>query len=194
MTLAERLAEALVSSAGRDAVPSGDDVSLTGTVAPAAVLVAIVDRPEPGVILTQRADTLRQHAGQVAFPGGRVDAADADAVAAALREAEEEVGLPATAVTVVGLSDSYRTGSGFEIVPVIGVVPPGLTLVPAEAEVASVFEAPLGFLLDAANHAEGLGEWRGRQRRFYDIRWQDQRIWGATAGIIVNLARRLRWS
>lgn len=197
MTLAERLAAALASGHaggdGSDPALRGDDAPLTGEAVDAAVLVAIVDRPQPGVILTQRAATLRRHAGQIAFPGGRIDAGDHDAVAAALREAEEEIALPAAAVGVVGTTDRYRTATGFDIVPVVGVVPPDLPLVPAEAEVDSVFEVPFAFLLDAANHRQATAEWRGRPRHYVEILWQDRRIWGATAGIIVNLARRLRW-
>ncbi len=196
MTLAERLADALVS----DHTPS--DPYLTGdgplvddapTLTEAAVLVAITDRAVPGVILTQRTETMRKHAGQVAFPGGRVDPEDADVVAAALREAEEEIALSPADVTVAGVADRYRTGTGYHITPVVGVVPPDLRLRASEAEVASVFEVPLGFLLDPANHREGRGVWQGRERRFVEIGWQDRRIWGATAAMIVNLSRRLRW-
>ncbi|WP_085810532.1 CoA pyrophosphatase [Sphingomonas sp. TZW2008] len=175
---------------------AGDHVDLAGapedTLTPAAVLVPVTDRPRPGVILTQRTETLRRHAGQIAFPGGRLDPGE-DAVTAALREADEEIALPPSAVTVVGEADRYRTVTGYTVIPVIGVVPPDLPLVPSEAEVASVFEVPLDFLLDAANHVEATVDWQGRERRYYEITWQDRRIWGATAAMIVNLARRLRW-
>lgn len=193
MTLAGRLGAALTASTGPAAL-TGDDMPPSDRRVPAAVLIAITDRAEPGVILTQRNDTLRRHAGQVAFPGGRVDPEDADAVAAALREAEEEVAMPSHAVQVVGVTDGFRTGTGYDITPVVGVVPPDLPLVPHEAEVAAVFEVPLAFLLHPANHRETSAEWQGRTRRFYEIPWADRRIWGATAGIIVNLSRRLRWS
>ena len=192
MTLAERLTAALARDDG-PAPLAGDDMPATADTVDAAVLIAVTDRAEPGVILTQRTDTLRRHPGQVAFAGGRVDPGDADAVAAALREAEEEIALPREAVHVVGATDRFRTGTGFCIVPVIGVVPPDLPLVPNAAEVAAVFEVPLAFLLDPANHREASAEWQGRSRRFYEIPWPDRRIWGATAGIIVNLSRRLRW-
>ena len=112
---------------------------------------------------------------------------------AALREAEEEIALPRSAVTLIGTSDAYRTGTGFRITPVIGVVPPDLPLVPSEAEVASVFEVPLAFLLDAANHRPASAMFEGRERRYVEMLWDDRRIWGATAGMIVNLSRRLRW-
>ena len=170
-----------------------DDLARLAEVTPAAVLVAVTDRAEPGVILTERAAGLRRHAGQIAFPGGRLDEGE-DAVAAALREAEEEVAIPRAAVEVIGVADRYRTVTHYEVTPVIGIVPPNLPLVPSEAEVASVFEAPLAFLLDGANHRQATRDWQGRERRYYEIIWGDRRIWGATAAMIVNLARRLRWS
>ena len=194
MTLAERVATALAGGDTSEPLLVSDDRDIPDTLAAAAVLVAITDRPEPGVILTQRTAHLRRHAGQIAFPGGRVDPTDADIVAAALREAEEEIALPPTAVEVIGIADRYRTGTGFDITPVVGVVPADLPLVAAEAEVASVFEVPLAFLLDPANQVEASIEWQGRQRRFYEIVWRERRIWGATAGMIVNLSRRLRWT
>lgn len=197
MTLAVRLAAAL-SSSPDVAYLTGDHHDLDATpndqLSPAAVLVAITDRIEPGVILTRRTETLRRHPGQIAFPGGRIDASDADAVAAALREAHEEIALPSKRTHVIGTADRYRTGTGFDVIPVIAVVPPDLPLVPAEAEVAEVFEVPLAFLLDPANHDQGSGEWYSEVRRFTQIDWQGYRIWGATAGIIVNLSRRLRWT
>lgn len=158
---------------------------------PAAVLVAVTDRSEPGVILTRRTETLRRHAGQVAFPGGRIDPGE-DAIMAALREAEEEIALPRSTVEVVGPVDRYVTITGFAVTPVIGIVPPDLPLMPSAAEVADWFEAPLDFLLDPANHLEREVDWQGQRRRYYEILWNERRIWGATAAMIVNLARRLR--
>jgi len=199
VTLAARLSAALTSDGTADTTfLAGDDGDLDpADAAPltrAAVLVAVTDRAEPGVILTQRTEHLRRHPGQIAFPGGRIDPDDADAVAAALREAEEEIALPRETVTVAGTTDRYRTGTRFDITPVIGVVPPDLRLTPSEAEVASVFEVPLRFLLDPSNHAEASATWQGRERRYYEISWGERRIWGATAGMIVNLSRRLRWA
>jgi 8-oxo-dGTP pyrophosphatase MutT (NUDIX family) len=194
VTLAERLAAALAVERADTPLLAGDDHLIPDMLAAAAVLVAITDRAAPGVILTQRPQHLRRHAGQIAFPGGRVDPGDADAVAAALREAEEEVALPPAAVTVIGIGDRYHTGTGFDITPVVGVIPPDLPLVPAEGEVASVFEVPLAFLLDPANQVAASAEWQGRRRQFYEIVWGGRRIWGATAGMIVNLSRRLAWA
>ena len=161
---------------------------------PAAVLVAVTDGAEPGVILTQRTAMLRRHAGQIAFPGGRIDPEDAGPIEAALREAEEEIALPRASAEVVGVADRYRSVTGYEVTPVLAVVPPGLELVPSEAEVANVFEVPLAFLLDGANHVQVQAEWQGKARRYYEIHWQDRRIWGATAAMIVNLSRRLKWA
>lgn len=197
-TLVDRLGRALIEGMAQQTITlAGDrgDLALAaeGSLKPAAVLVPVTDRARPGVILTQRTETLRSHAGQIAFPGGRLDPGE-DAVAAALREADEEIALPPAAVTVVGEADRYRTVSGYTVTPVVGVVPPDLALRPSEAEVASVFEVPLDFLLDTANHVEARTQWQGRERRYYEIMWDDRRIWGATAAMIVNLARRLQWS
>lgn len=196
MMLAERLRVALeavdhapILLPGDQRFPPFDE----GPAKPAAVLVAVTDRAEPGVILTQRTDTLRRHAGQVAFPGGRIDPGDADAAAAALREAEEEIALPRHAVTLIGSADRYMTVTGYDVTPIIGVIAPDLDYHPNEAEVAEVFEVPLGFVLDPANQIEAQAEWQGRMRTYYEIVWQDRRIWGATAAMMVNLSRRLRW-
>ncbi|MBX3564301.1 MAG: CoA pyrophosphatase [Sphingomonas sp.] len=194
MTLAERLRAALDSPHAAILLP-GDHFDFDPEIAgqPAAVLVAVTDRADPGVILTQRTDTLRRHAGQVAFPGGRIDPEDDGPVSAALREAEEEIALPRAMVEVIGTAERYRTVTGYDVTPVVGVVPADLALVPAEAEVANVFEVPLSFLLDSANHRRNSVEFQGAQRRYYEIMWGERRIWGATAAMIVNLSRRLQW-
>lgn len=197
MTLADRLHRALHAPAPEIVLLAGDERDAALAARPgveAAVLVPVTDRADPGVILTRRTDTLARHPGQVAFPGGRVDDGDADLVAAALREAEEEIGLDPSLVEVIGLADRYRTVTGFQVTPVIGVVPPELSYEKREAEVADIFEVPLSFLLDSANHVEASVEWQGRERHFYEIMWGDFRIWGATAAMIVNLSRRLRWT
>ena len=158
---------------------------------PAAVLVPVVDRPEPTVVLTLRPETLRQHAGQISFPGGRIDPEDAGPVGAALREAQEEIALSPSEVDVIGLADPYRTITGYEVTPVIGVIPPDLPLKPEPGEVAAIFEAPLDFLLRRENQRVRTVIWHGRERSYYEILWEGHRIWGATAAMIVNLSRRL---
>ena len=193
MTLAERLRASLDLPA-RDGLLPGDLIEgHSGDVREAAVLVAITDRDEPGVLLTLRREHMRTHAGQVAFPGGRVDEGE-DAVAAALREAEEEIGLPASAVDIWGIADAYHTVTGYRVTPVVGSIPSDLTLSPHEPEVADLFEAPLSFLLDPANQQRMSADYQGRTRHYYQIDWQGRRIWGATAAMIVNLSRRLEWA
>jgi 8-oxo-dGTP pyrophosphatase MutT (NUDIX family) len=199
MRLADRLRSALAAphqippvlfaADQREPEPDAPEVPM-----PAAVLVAVTDRTEPGLILTRRTDSLRRHAGQVAFPGGRIDPQDADAAAAALREAQEEIGLDPSAVELVGHGDPYRTITGFEVQPVLGVIPPGLSFRPEPGEVAAVFEIPFAFALDPANHVEMTVEWQGQDRRYFEINWDGHRIWGATAAMLVNLSRRLRWA
>ncbi|WP_022683256.1 CoA pyrophosphatase [Sphingobium bisphenolivorans] len=196
MKLADRLRAALQEGHERDiGLIASDtrDPRILGdlALAPAAVLVAITDRPEPGLILTERSAALRKHAGQVAFPGGRVDDTDADEIAGALREAHEEIGLPPSAVEVIGITDRYHTFTGFDIVPVLGVIPPDLPLIPHVDEVADWFEVPLAFALDPANRVQKSIEFQGSERHYYEIMWQGRRIWGITAAILINLSRRL---
>jgi len=157
----------------------------------AAVLIPITDRAEPGVILTQRPTWLRSHAGQVAFPGGKVDDSDENSIFAALREAEEELNIPPARVEVIGVADTYYSGSGYSIAPVVGIIPPDLDLQPNPQEVEDWFEVPLAFLLDPANSIKKEANWNGQQRSYYDMQWGERRIWGVTAGIIANLVRRL---
>ena len=193
MTLAARLADALRE--GRTPIApllTGDLPEMADTpAAPAAVLIAVTDRAMPGVILTQRTATLRSHAGQVAFPGGRIDPDDAGPVAAALREAEEEIGLPRGVPDVIGIADAYHTRTGYIVTPVIAVVPPDLQFVPHEHEVAAIFEVPLAHLLNPAKRVKRQATFKGCQVSYHEIMWDGRRIWGVTAAIIVNLARRL---
>jgi 8-oxo-dGTP pyrophosphatase MutT (NUDIX family) len=158
----------------------------------AAVLVPLIERPEGmTVLLTKRTDHLHDHAGQVSFPGGKVDPADADAAAAALREAEEEVGLPRHKVDLVGQLDIYVTRTGFEVTPWVGLVMPPFDLKLDAFEVAEVFEVPLAFFLDPANRRRESRVWQGQERFFYVYPWPGYYIWGATAGMLNNLAEVL---
>ena len=159
----------------------------------AAVLIGITERAEPGVLLTVRRENLRTHAGQAAFPGGRVEPGE-DAIAAALREANEEIGLDPSLADPVGRLDDYCTVTGFVVTPVIAVVPPDLPLAPHELEVADWFEAPLAFLVDPVNQTRQTAVFGGRERRYWQIEWNGRRIWGATAAMLINLSRRLQWS
>jgi 8-oxo-dGTP pyrophosphatase MutT (NUDIX family) len=196
MTLIKRLSDALISGHQREVDLIAGDGGLsdhTDDPVAAAVLVAITDRAAPGVILTQRPDTMRKHPGQVAFPGGRMDPSDPDLIAAALREAQEEVALSPAAVSIVGTTDPYFTITGYRVTPVIAVVAADLPLVANADEVSAIFEVPLAFVLDPANHAVQELDWNGGKRRYIEIHWNERRIWGATAAMIVNLSRRLQW-
>lgn len=158
----------------------------------AAVLVPVVDHPSGAtVILTQRTTKLRAHSGQVAFPGGRIDPEDLDAPQAALREAEEEIGLGRENVEVVGRLPDYVTGSGYRIAPVLSVVRPGFSLMLNPDEVDAAFEVPLGFLMNEANHHRQSRRWSGEERFFYEMPFGERYIWGVTAGIIRTLYERL---
>lgn len=159
---------------------------------PAAVLVPLVMRPrELTVLLTQRTAHLAAHGGQISFPGGRVEPHDADSIDAALREAEEEVGLPRDHVEVIGRLDTYITSTGFEVAPVVGLVRAPYPVRPDSFEVAEVFEVPLSFIVDPANHQRHSREIRGRMRTFFVLPYENRYIWGATAGMLVNLAEVL---
>lgn len=158
----------------------------------AAVLVPIVRRnPEVTVVLTRRTDHLPSHAGQIAFPGGKIDAEDDGPASASLREAEEEIGLSADAVDLIGFGDTYITGSGFRIVPVVGMVEPDARLTANPDEVAEIFEVPLSFLMNTDNHHQGRRTWQGHERKFYVMPYFQHYIWGVTAGIVRTLYERM---
>ena len=158
----------------------------------AAVLMPLVQRASGlTVLLTQRTAHLRDHAGQISFPGGRCEDSDTSMVATALREAQEEVGLDPAQVEVLGLLPEYRTGTGFSIMPVVALVKPPLNLKLDDFEVAEAFEAPLSFLLDPRNRQRHSIEHQGAQREYYAMPWEGYYIWGATAGMLVSLERFL---
>lgn len=167
------------------------DLAVMEVPTPAAVLVPIVMRDTLTVLLTQRTDTLAKHAGQISFPGGRVDDADRGPFDTACREAEEEIGLDRRRLEPIGYLDGYRTGTGYHITPVVALVSPPFDLTLQPEEVAHVFEVPLAFLMNPANHQQHSREWRGRVRSFWAMPYGDHYIWGATAGMLKNLAGRL---
>lgn len=159
---------------------------------PAAVLIPLVSREEgTTVLLTQRAASMRSHSGQIAFPGGRIDGPDETPVEAALREAQEEIGLDPSRVEPFGRLDAYLSGSGFRIVPIVAEVHPPFSLTCNDAEVADAFEVPFDFLMDEANHQRQSREWKGIERHYYAMPWKERYIWGVTAGILRNLYERL---
>jgi 8-oxo-dGTP pyrophosphatase MutT (NUDIX family) len=170
-----------------------DGVPLTYplTPKPAAVLVPVVMHEEPTLLLTERASHLRQHSGQIAFPGGRVDPTDESIEAAACREAEEEIGLDSRFIHPLGYLDAYLSGTNYLVMPLVARVSPSYALNINPHEVADVFEVPLGFLMDPARHELHSREWKGRLRRYYAIPYEERYIWGVTAGIIRNLYERL---
>lgn len=167
------------------------DLAAMNPPRPAAVLVPVVMRAELTVLLTQRTHTLSSHAGQIAFPGGRVDETDDDAAAAALREAQEEIGLDEHFVEALGFLDGYRTGTGYGITPLVALVKPDFTLALAVDEVEEAFEVPLSFLMTAANHQRHEREWKGRRRAYWAMPYGERYIWGATAGMLKNMYDRL---
>jgi 8-oxo-dGTP pyrophosphatase MutT (NUDIX family) len=189
-----RLFQGRTTGADRDGGNRGDHELNPGMMPlselrAAAVLVALVDRPEGfSILLTQRTAHLSRHAGQVAFPGGRVDDGDADEIATALRETEEEIGLSRDHIEPIGRLDRYVTRTGFTVTPIVALVHPPFTLTIDPNEVADTFEVPLAFILDPANRARDSYEFQGVERFFYVFRYGDRRVWGATAGMLVNLA------
>ena len=157
----------------------------------AAVLLPIILRDQPTILFTQRTEHLARHSGQVSFPGGRSEAGDLSPLETALRETREETGIDASFVSVAGYLPRYRTGTGFDISPVVGILSSGFTLAPNPDEVAEAFEAPLSFFLDPANRRQETRVWGGRERSFYVFTPEGRTIWGATAAILVDFAARL---
>jgi 8-oxo-dGTP pyrophosphatase MutT (NUDIX family) len=160
-------------------------------IRPAAVLIAVVDQPQPTVLLTQRSAHLNDHAGQISFPGGKIDPTDASPLDAALREAEEEVGLDRGFIDPIGYLDLYGTSFGFRILPTVARVKPGFSLRINRSEVDDAFEVPLSFLMNPANHQIHSKEFRGIERTYYAMPFAERYIWGATAGILRALYERI---
>ena len=181
------------------APPSGDQgtdrmlemIAREQPIRPAAVLIAVVDHPQPTVLLTQRAAHLHDHAGQISFPGGKIDPEDASPLDAALREAWEEIGLAREFIDPIGYLDLYGTGFGFRILPTVARIRPGFDLRISADEVDDAFEVPLAFLMDAANHQVHNKEFRGMMRSYYAMPFEERYIWGATAGMLRVLYERI---
>ncbi len=198
-SLAARVRAALAANRDRPIWHAGDDQWAARGAArgldqhprDAAVLVAIIAHARPALLLTRRTDRLRTHSGQVAFPGGTVDPADAGAAAAALREAQEEVGLPPAEVDLIGATHAYMTVTRYRVVPVIGVIAPGLPLAPNPGEVDRIFEVPIDIAFDPAQHIRKAVAWEGGMRHYHEIHHDGERIWGATAAMIRNLGVQL---
>ncbi len=204
VTMRDQILKSVDNLAGPSLTPAGDYPGQTGdfelnptlraksALTPAAVLVPLVDRSEGmTVLLTQRTDHLNDHAGQISFPGGRVEQSDRDLVATALRETREEIGLEETFVETVGHLDRYETGTGYLVTPVVGFVAPGFRLTLDRFEVAEAFEVPLSFILDAGNHQIVDHLIHGVERRFHVFEYGPYYIWGATAGMLMNFYRRM---
>jgi 8-oxo-dGTP pyrophosphatase MutT (NUDIX family) len=179
--------------------PSGDKgtdrmlqiIAREQPIRPAAVLIPVVEHAQPTVLLTQRAAHLNDHAGQISFPGGKIDATDASPLEAAIREAEEEIGLSREFIDPIGYLDLYATGFGYRILPTVARVKPGFKLRINEAEVDDAFEVPLAFLMDPVNHQVHSKEFRGMERSYYAMPFEERYIWGATAGILRVLYERI---
>ena len=183
--------DVLPARGDHDADPVMAKIAAVRPIRPAAVLVPIVDHPEPTVLLTQRAQHLPDHAGQVSFPGGKIDAGDATPLASALREADEEIGLAGDFVEPLGYLDLYLTTLGYRIVPVIARVKPGFALALNSNEVDATFEVPLAFVMDPNNVQRHSRDWQGMTRHYYAITFGERYIWGVTAGILRNLHERI---
>ena len=174
-----------------DVDPAIRAIAESGPIRAAAVLIPVVDHPQPTVLLTLRASALSTHAGQIAFPGGRIDPTDDSPLAAALREAEEEIGLESRFVEPLGYLAPYLSGTGFRITPAVARVSPGFSLTLNSREVDDAFEVPLAFVMGPENHQRHSREWRGLMRTYYAMPFGERYIWGVTAGILRNLYERL---
>lgn len=187
----QQLQSRLLTAPGQAPV-EGDQGAVAENLTPAAVLVPLVSRPEGyQMLLTRRTDHLRDHPGQISFPGGRIEASDASPVHAALREAEEEIGLSPDLPRILGYLPTYQTGTGFSVFPVVALLEPPFDLSLDDFEVAEVFEVPLSFLLDPGNHRQEKMHYRGALREYTVMPYGERFIWGATAGMILSLYRRL---
>ncbi|MFC5303369.1 CoA pyrophosphatase [Azospira restricta] len=187
----ERLRGRLAQQPGAAAAVHEDGLGAEPLTAAAVLVPIVLHDSGPTVLLTQRTAHLRDHAGQISFPGGRVEPGDPSVLDAALRETEEEIGLAPRHVEVVGYLPEYRTSTGFSVTPVVAFVTPPFALTPDPFEVAEVFEVPLAFLVDPANHQQHEVHWRGRLRKYYAMPYGDYFIWGATAGMIKSLCEHL---
>lgn len=193
---AARIAECLASHPPLETLLTADDLerqqlATREGLRPAAVLLLVVNHPEPAVVFTQRTTHLADHAGQISFPGGRCDDEDCTPERTALREAREEIGLDAERVALLGRLPEYRTSTGFSVTPVVGWAEPPLAYRPDPHEVAEVFEVPLAFLLDTRNHRHESAFYRGRIRKYWAMPYGERFIWGATAGMLVTFQRIL---
>jgi 8-oxo-dGTP pyrophosphatase MutT (NUDIX family) len=196
--LYQRLATLLAAGHANPCAPQWRDWRVpTGVnLRPAAVLIAVTCRPGhpdgPGVLMIQRPTTMRAHPGQAAFPGGKIDPGETP-IEAALRETHEELGIDPAKVRVVGTSDRFQTGTGYDITPVLAVVPGDIAITPNPGEVAQWFEPPFGYILDPANQTMHVTEYNGQRATYVEVLWSGHRIWGVTGGIIANLAQRVAW-
>lgn len=186
--------DASVATPAQSGAAWTDDGELAGAapLVPAAVLVPLITGPDPGILLTKRSDRLRRHSGQVSFPGGRIDATDASPEAAALREAQEEIGLDPGQVEVIGRLRDYVTGTGYRVTPVLGLLAPGFTTQAAADEVDEIFTLPFATLMDPAAPERRSAEYRGKLRHYWVWPHARHHIWGATAAMLVHLAHRLK--
>jgi 8-oxo-dGTP pyrophosphatase MutT (NUDIX family) len=185
------LPDANAGAGDHDLEPEIKRIVEAGPIRPAAVLIPVVDHPQPTVLLTMRTAKMSTHAGQIAFPGGKIDASDATPLAAALREADEEIGLKPDQIEPLGYLPPYLSGTGFRIFPAVARVTPGFQLNVNPLEVDDAFEVPLAFLMGPENHQQHSREWRGMMRTYYAMPFGDRYIWGVTAGILRNLYVRL---